>query len=685
MNPIQSNPGKPHCNLCILSPEEMKTIDKIFLIFLDMDGVMIKLEDHADKSTLEKLFGKKRDGYTDYQYRVARVYKLYESCVAWLVSFINHIKKSGKKPRIVISSSWGHDGTTEQVCHEMFQSQPSFSSFIIGRTPTKNGDDPEIRRLESQKKESFGKKSKRKYGFDLSSRPKEIEYWLREHRVFHANFAIFDDCRSSMPETFGSRFIEVSPFLEKEHIDKALTILRRPLTYDFSESLRKTWSDSAYPIPKLLGRFRKLKVINLSHNRLPRIEEEIFHLENLRELHLNHNRLTTIPESLSRLAKLTALYLQHNKLRGLPGGIASLMKLKTLNLSHNQITVLSGNISLNTRLHNLNLSNNPIQELPQEIVTLACLQKLDLSQNELRRLPERIEFMKRLQEIDISGNHFPADEVVIFPADRKRLIPFQSIYSLRDKIPEESNCAYLKYSVRAVSEKQDAILGETLDLTGLPWLDALERIEERETLLRDKILCDFCQALKRVRGTYLGDKFVKTDCPVEIDDFPSDKSASAWRSWLKKWAPAFKKLRMPHSRLNYIPKEIAWFVNLESLNLSINRLAKLPPGISALKHLKELDIGSNQFKTLLRALSRLTQLEKLNISGNPFQDSYLEVEKLPSDFPNLKSLNIARIGLYELPDNFYLLHHLEELCLVPHPLNFGILGCVKAPQLNDRK
>jgi Leucine-rich repeat (LRR) protein len=57
---------------------------------------------------------------------------------------------------------------------------------------------------------------------------------------------------------------------------------------------------------------KNLKTLNLDHNSLSVIPEEIGELENLEELYLGSNNLSRLPESITRLKKLKILWLEGN-------------------------------------------------------------------------------------------------------------------------------------------------------------------------------------------------------------------------------------------------------------------------------------------------------------------------------------------------------------------------------------
>lgn len=136
----------------------------------------------------------------------------------------------------------------------------------------------------------------------------------------------------------------------------------------------------------------KLKVLNLSHNTLCYLPEELNKLPNLKELNLSHNRLSEstpkqwqwlgnclskslilldlsynelryIPDQIVKLQNLATLHLSHNLLQTLPAGIGSLRNLKIFSASNNALTILPGSVK-KLKLQSIDVSNN---DFPQSI------------------------------------------------------------------------------------------------------------------------------------------------------------------------------------------------------------------------------------------------------------------------------------------------------------------------------
>ena len=78
-----------------------------------------------------------------------------------------------------------------------------------------------------------------------------------------------------------------------------------------------------------------LQVLDLHHNQLEKLPEEIGLLKNLRVLYVHHNKLKKLPDSIGDLTRLQSLDLSSNALKELPVTISKLKRLRTLDVSKN--------------------------------------------------------------------------------------------------------------------------------------------------------------------------------------------------------------------------------------------------------------------------------------------------------------------------------------------------------------
>ena len=112
--------------------------------------------------------------------------------------------------------------------------------------------------------------------------------------------------------------------------------------------------------------FGSLKRLDLSGNRLKRIDRGVAHLAALEELMLNGNQLGALPAEIGALQRLEKLDLANNRLRALPREVGRL-----------------------TRLEELNLTGNPLSSVPPSIGECCSIEIADMSCCALEQLPEQ--------------------------------------------------------------------------------------------------------------------------------------------------------------------------------------------------------------------------------------------------------------------------------------------------------
>lgn len=135
----------------------------------------------------------------------------------------------------------------------------------------------------------------------------------------------------------------------------------------------------------------RINNMQLSGCRIKTIEAEAFKGQeySLRTLNLKDNQLTEIPtESMKYLKNLTVLDLSVNKITRVEDVAFKNLKLVTLKLADNEITISpAAFVGLDMTLKNLNLKGTRQKKIPEALRGLKTLAFLDLSQNSIRELP----------------------------------------------------------------------------------------------------------------------------------------------------------------------------------------------------------------------------------------------------------------------------------------------------------
>ena len=165
------------------------------------------------------------------------------------------------------------------------------------------------------------------------------------------------------------------------------------------------WKKRLGSVPEWVWERTDLETLVLADNELPEVSSRVGRLKKLRMLDLGHNRLTEIPDAVADLDGLTDfLYLHDNQLTALPSTLARLTRLRYLNISENAFEVWPESISFMTSLIELRVSSNRLASLPDSVVHLTRLRELHLRDNKLTSLPESIAELRELRHIDLRGN-----------------------------------------------------------------------------------------------------------------------------------------------------------------------------------------------------------------------------------------------------------------------------------------
>ncbi|XP_072310243.1 malignant fibrous histiocytoma-amplified sequence 1 homolog [Eucyclogobius newberryi] len=151
----------------------------------------------------------------------------------------------------------------------------------------------------------------------------------------------------------------------------------------------------------------EIEVLNLGNNFLQELPEGLgSSLNNLRILVLRRNKFTIIPGVIFELGQLLELDMSHNCLKCLSDDVGKLKGLKKLCVSHNKVQYLSSQIGLLKFLEELDISFNELRVLPKSLSNLTKLRTLDTDHNKLNQFPSEILGLGDLEELDLSGNKF---------------------------------------------------------------------------------------------------------------------------------------------------------------------------------------------------------------------------------------------------------------------------------------
>ena len=178
-------------------------------------------------------------------------------------------------------------------------------------------------------------------------------------------------------------------------------------------------------IPNQITEFKNLKTLDLSFNKISKIdintklpnsleilllsnnlltEFNLIYLENLKSLSLSNNNLKSINENIGKFSELFQLHLDGNKLEEIPNSIGNLKNLYWLHIDGNQLTTLPKNIGKLKTLQALIATNNNITFIPVSILKLKNLTAIELSHNKITTVPKELLF-SNLENINLSNNN----------------------------------------------------------------------------------------------------------------------------------------------------------------------------------------------------------------------------------------------------------------------------------------
>ena len=186
------------------------------------------------------------------------------------------------------------------------------------------------------------------------------------------------------------------------HISKE-NLRSKIVTYRFG---RKTLNLSEWDLlewPEAVQELTELDKLDLT------ISENVGKLNNITVLDVRGNQLSIFPASLTQLKKLKVLDISHNKLTTISDAIGEMVALEGLVLSYNQLTVLSPAITQLKKLYWLDISHNKLTTISDAIGEMVELWRLDLSYNQLTVLNPAINQLKKLKSLFVNGNPFTVE------------------------------------------------------------------------------------------------------------------------------------------------------------------------------------------------------------------------------------------------------------------------------------
>ncbi|MBU2525138.1 MAG: leucine-rich repeat domain-containing protein [Bacteroidetes bacterium] len=172
-----------------------------------------------------------------------------------------------------------------------------------------------------------------------------------------------------------------------------------------------------------------LEFLNLSHNQITELPDQISQIKTLRDLKLSHNTLDLSQTffALSELPKLRALWLDFNEIARLPEEVATLSQLQYLYLDGNKLTALPSAMRRLERLLVMHAAQNRFTELPGVLTQMPRLLFVIFSNNPIAEIPPIFHNKQyALLALVMDGNELDADEKQFYKQMFRRFFIFSA-------------------------------------------------------------------------------------------------------------------------------------------------------------------------------------------------------------------------------------------------------------------
>lgn len=372
--------------------------------------------------------------------------------------------------------------------------------------------------------------------------------------------------------------------------------------------------------------FENLTHLNLEDNRLSHLPLKMKNLMKLQHLNLSHNCLEVLSDEIGNLNALQTLKLQNNNLVELPGSVRNLMNLQQLSVANNNLRILPNDIGELVKLEKLDISGNMLEDLPGSVLQLANLCHFSAASNKLSYLSESFTHLNKLRTLNLSENLLYEVPYCLFIG-----LPNISVLDLShnfiDSFSEAPNCAsklrILKLDHNSLLTIPRWIFQDAckyllqLDISYNTCMNGisnevfmsasnLKRLDISNCRLTTTNVV-FLRGLRSLEYLNMGnsDDFNKVgnifwDLPM------SDLKNSC----------SLQSLTLCSVGLAAVPDDIIQLSRLQHLDLSSNYLTWLPDAFSGLVHLKSCRLSNNGLALLPAQLGKLQALKELSLDDN---------------------------------------------------------------------
>eukprot|EP00742_Colponemidia_sp_Colp-10_P010981 GILJ01012129.1.p1 GENE.GILJ01012129.1~~GILJ01012129.1.p1 ORF type:complete len:710 (+),score=124.52 GILJ01012129.1:74-2203(+) len=431
-------------------------------------------------------------------------------------------------------------------------------------------------------------------------------------------------------------------------------------------------------LPEDIGNLKDLVSVMQSNNQLTALPVSLFLLANLKKLDTSHNLLQSLPPSFSSCTSLVELNLQGNALREIPFDVGQLRALESLNLRQNQLQGLPDSLCLCEHLRRLSLASNQLTSLPQHIGNLSRLEELDIGQNKLQLLPDSVELLQNLVQLDARENQFRI--FYIIPASKvldSLILSFNGLIAV-DNLHHAPNLSVLDLKNNKIENFPQSILDlkalKTLDLSNNDLSDLPAELGLVKSLVRLTLDGNPMRSIRRpvvAGGTETIKKYLRTRLPEAVEDTQSGSSSMSTASSQLSYghletfvreAATTGELHLNGQSLTDLPVWLSDLRDLSLLDVSNNSIVALSSHVSSLQKLKTLAAHHNEISLVPLDILSLELLTSLDLSANKLQ-RFLPDADLVNRLNQLQILKLSSNQLRSFPAEVTNIKSLVELHL----------------------
>ena len=402
---------------------------------------------------------------------------------------------------------------------------------------------------------------------------------------------------------------------------------------------------------------------------------------------------------------LVHLNLSHNRIATIPDQISSFRNLKVLNLGYNQISTISPDILVLSGISDFNVQSNCIEAFPSEMFkNWIQLTSLNFSSNRLSRFPDFLFTCISIQVFVSFGNPWVFPNVnlgnllgnnlvaLIFASQVQRIAQAQIQdqnrldYAARLQKNEESDRQFSMRSNRPASAPQVGATSEAGIPASITKIRPISSDSKEHSVARVRQNHDTSDSVaSALMDVEKNEHLEKSDPETPNVEAPrsSENQIELIGYGVEDFPPelcqltSLTVLNLRNNILTEIPNKFTCLSQLSYINFSQNRFKSFPSVIVHLQHLLGLDLSFNFLNGWPQELFQLSKLVSLNMSHN-------FIAKIPDRIASFSDLRVFLIHgnqVNYVPRSFYFLTKLTALNLSCNPTLQVIpceLGTLKA-------